>query len=284
MNTLELAQGSQEWLDWRRTRRMASETPAVTRRSPYQSWEGLRDTKRGGSTFTTAAMAHGHKYESTARFMAQAETGMFFKPVVVEDDAGVYGASLDGLDGSAILEIKCPASGRASKTWKMAEAGLIRPDYDDQIIHQMAVANASICYFAVYDADTDRLLMLERRPDADVWKGQQKLWEEFWTWHLTDDPDPAKNVRSDEAWADAAAFFTAAKRQADYFSKLAEGYRANLLELAGGEQSMGAGVRVTPFNKVGSIDYKKAITDLAPNADLETYRKKGTTETRVTVE
>jgi hypothetical protein len=43
MIAITLEQGSTEWLDYRRTKRSASETPTVTRRSPYQTWEQLRD-------------------------------------------------------------------------------------------------------------------------------------------------------------------------------------------------------------------------------------------------
>lgn len=281
MNIIEgLEQGSQAWIDWRKTRRMASETPAVTRRSPYQSWEGLRKVKRGESVRQTAAMAHGHKHEHDARLFAAAETGLLFVPAVVED--GGYAASLDGLDGSAIAEIKCPFKGRESDTWKLAEQGLIRPDYDDQIIHQLAVAGAAICYYTVFDAGTQRGIVIERRPDADLWAKLQKQWDEFWQWMQTDEPDPAKNVRQDEAWARQAALYTAAKRQSDYYAKIAEESRKGLILLAGDESAIGCGVKVTRFVKAGSVDYKAAA--MAAGIAIEQYRKDGTTETRVTID
>lgn len=283
MNSIDIAQGSPEWLAWRQTRRMASETPTVTRRSPYQTWEALRGIKRGATAFQTAAMAHGHQYEPMARAWAQAELGMLFKPTCIE--SGDYGASLDGIDGRAILEIKCPFKGRESDTWKMADRGLIRPDYDDQVVHQLGVAEGSVCYFVVFDAQTQKGIIIERTPDADLWADTQKKWDDFWAWHLTDDPDPAKNIRTDEQWSEAAAFFTAAKRQADAFAKMAEEYRANLLALAGDDpNTMGGGVKVTRYEVSGSVDYKKAITTLAPDADLEQFRKKSSTQTRVTID
>lgn len=278
MNVIELEQGSQQWLDWRMNRRMASETPAVTRRSPYQNWEGLRRVKRGENVKQTAAMSHGHKHEHEARLWAAAETGFLFTPVCVEE--GDYAASLDGLDGLSIAEIKCPFKGKQSDTWMLAERGLIRPDYDDQIVHQMAVSGAEVCYFTVFDAESQHGIIIERRADPALWKGIKARWDEFWPWHLTDDPDPAVNLRTDEEWRYAASMFTAAKRQADQFARFAEQYRADLIALAGEDSAVGAGVKVTRFEKKGSIDYKEATKGL----DVEQFRKPATFETRITID
>lgn len=275
---IELEQGSQAWISWRQKRRMASETPVVTRRSPFQDWDGLRKVKRGATTFVTPAMAHGHAHEHAARMWAAAETGHLFVPACVED--GEYAASLDGIDGQSIVEIKCPFKGKSSETWKLAEQGLILPAYDDQIVHQMAVSGAEVCYFTVFDADSKHGIIIERRADPDLWKGIKARWDEFWPWHLTDDPDPAINLRTDEEWRYAASMFTAAKRQAEAFSRLAEQYRADLISMAGDDSAVGAGVKVTRFEKKGSIDYKKATEGL----DVEQYRKPATFETRITID
>lgn len=278
---IELEQDSDPWLSWRRTKRMASETPTVTRRSPYQSWTDLREIKRGATTKQTAAMAHGHAHEHDARLWAAAETGLLFVPACVEE--GDYGASLDGIDGNSIVEIKAPYKGKESDTWKFAERGLISPSYDDQVIHQLEISGAEVCYFAVYDAATKRGILIERRPDVEAWKKLAAQWDEFWAWHLTDDPDPAKNLRTDADWIEAAALYAASKRQADYYASIADAQRTKLLELAGGVNTEGAGVRVSVFSKAGSVDYKKAIAELAADADLDVYRRSGTTETRITL-
>lgn len=282
MNIINVEQGTQEWLSWRTGKRMASETPTVSRRSPYQNWDGLRKIKRGGSVRQNAAMAHGHANEEDARFWVSVEADMLFVPQCVED--GDYAASLDGICDKTIAEIKAPFKGRNSDTWKMAEQGLIRPDYDDQIIHQLAVSGADICYFTVWDSETKRGIIIERRPDADIWKKLMAQWDEFWKWHLTDEPDPTKNIRDDDAWNTEAAYFTAAKRQADYYAKLADEHRASLIELAGNESASGMGIKLTRFEKAGSVDYKKALSILAADADIEPFRKASTTETRITIE
>lgn len=281
MNIVELEQGSQAWKNWRRNFRMASETPAVTRRSPYQNWEGLRKVKRGEDIQNNWILQHGHEYEPVARAYVAAETGLMFTPVIVQD--GEYGASLDGLDDNCIVEIKCPATGRRSQTWKMAEQGLIPPHYDDQIIHQLAVSGSELCYFTVYDSATSKGIIIERRPDESAWKLIQKQWDEFWPWHLTDDVDPAKNLRKDKAWVNASTRYVAAKRKADQFAKEAEQARSELILLSDGQSAIGAGVNLSIVNKNGSIDYKAALNKFAPDCDPEEFRKKPTQETRVTI-
>jgi hypothetical protein len=47
VSEIELVQGSQEWLDFRRTKRMASETPAIMGLSPWQKPKDILKAKRG---------------------------------------------------------------------------------------------------------------------------------------------------------------------------------------------------------------------------------------------
>lgn len=281
MKIIEMEQSGPDWLQWRMKHRMASETPAITRRSPYMSWVDVRNAKRGVEVTQNVAMAHGKHFEHEARLWAAAETGLLFTPVCAED--GDYAASLDGLDGDYTLEIKCPYKGKNSSAWKAAAQGIIRADHDDQIIHQIAVSGSKKCYYVVYDADTKSGIMLEREPDESAWKSAQAQWDEFWIWQQTDLPDPALNLRDDAEWKEAANMYAAAKRRADSLGRLAEEYRQRLIELSDGRSAMGGGVQLTVYERSGSIDYKLAVSELAKDADLEPYRKAASSETRITL-
>jgi putative phage-type endonuclease len=109
---INLTQGSQEWLDYRRTMRNASETAAVLGVSPwctpYQLW--LQKTGRA-ETKSNAAMQRGTELEPAARAAYETETGYIMQPLVLQD--GLYSASLDGmtLEGDLIVEIKVPYRG-----------------------------------------------------------------------------------------------------------------------------------------------------------------------------
>ena len=131
---IQLVQGSQAWLEYRRTMRNASETAAVLGVSPwctpYQLW--LLKTCRA-TTNVTAAMQHGTDTEPAARAAYEAQTDNIMQPLVLQD--GLYSASLDGmdLDGRLILEVKCPYKGQDSQLWREVNAGHVPDHYAAQI-------------------------------------------------------------------------------------------------------------------------------------------------------
>ena len=70
---IQLTQGSQEWLDYRRTMRNASETAAVLGESPWCTPYGLWLQKTGrATTKVTPPMQHGTDMEPVARAGLQA--------------------------------------------------------------------------------------------------------------------------------------------------------------------------------------------------------------------
>ena len=93
---VQLTQGSPEWLDYRRSRRNASETAAVMGLSPwstpYQLW--LEKTSRTNAK-VTQAMQRGTELEPSARSAYEEQTELVMQPLVIED--GAYSASLDGM-------------------------------------------------------------------------------------------------------------------------------------------------------------------------------------------
>ena len=134
---VDLIQGSQEWLDFRRTKRMASETPIIMGLSPWQKPKDVVKAKRGENAKTNFAMRRGQELEPVARDVYQAVVGVLRPAVYFDLD---YGASLDGIDlfGELIVEIKCPMKGKASDLWKQAENGEIPEHYAVQMQHQVS--------------------------------------------------------------------------------------------------------------------------------------------------
>lgn len=113
MNILHnLVQGSPEWQAHRANFRNASETPAVVGVSPWQSPYELWLIRTGRKPREeTEAMRYGQAMEPAARSAYEQSTQLVVQPMVVVD--GLYSASLDGitLDGSTLVEIKCPFKG-----------------------------------------------------------------------------------------------------------------------------------------------------------------------------
>ncbi len=281
---LKLIQGSQEWLDYRRTMRNASETPAVLGISPWVTPYQLWLIKTGRSTqAVTQAMTHGTQLEPQARAAYEAQTGHVMNPLVMQD--GLYSASLDGitLAGDLLAEIKCPFRGRQSKLWREVKEGTVPAYYAAQIQHQMMVSGAAEAHLWVY-VEGEGLLLTLRRDEATM-EAIRGAWDTFSLYLAGDNPPPLSEAdsvqRDDPAWSEAATAFVTAKRSADSADEALEAARQRLVDLARHPRETGGGVSVVRLWKAGAVDYKR-IPELK-EVDLDRYRGKGREEVRVTV-
>ena len=265
MKRIELEQGGQEWLEWRRGKRMASETAAVMGISPYSSPAQVRKEKQGrGKTFVTDAMQRGHDEEPFARAAYEEVSGLLYQPAVFED--GEYGASVDGItmEGDQLLEIKTPAKGQQSDRWKEVSEGAIN-DYDyAQVQHQMMVTGAADCVFLVWDGKEYVSVVVPR--DPEFFDRIREAWDEFW---------PTVAERDDSDWLAAAEDYRQAKARADIANeKLAE-VKQRLIDISVGPYTGGGGVEVTKIERKGSVDWKAVQKSHLADVDVEQYRKPG---------
>lgn len=269
MKRIELEQGSEEWLAWRRKRGMASESSAIMGLNPYQTAEQIRSIKRGtNKQYTNAAMERGHREEAVAREVYERDSADMFQPACFE--MGEFGASVDGInmDGTQLLEIKSPADGRDSARWDVtADGGITDYDYI-QVQHQLMVTGAQCCYFMVWSGEPESDqpyvgIMIE--PNARIWERIVDAWKEFW---------PTVAERDDDEWAQAAAAYKEAKAAHEEAAKALDEAKLHLITLSG-KYSYGAGVRVKEVTRTGQIDWKKIREDKLPDADIERYRKPG---------
>ena len=283
MKIIQLTQGSQEWLDYRRTMRNASETAAVLGASPWMTPYQLWLSRTGRSvTKATAAMQHGTTMEPAARTAYEDQTGNIMQPLVLQD--GAYSASLDGmdLDGQLIVEIKCPYKGQSSELWNNALVGQVPEYYRLQIQHQLMVSGAALAHLWVFDGVQGLLLPVE--PDASSMDCIRGGWDQFQVYLDSDTPPPLTDadtvVRDDLAWCSAAQAYAEAKRASELSDAALVQAKESLVALAQHPREQGAGVSVTRFWKAGNVAYAKipALKDI----DLERYRAKMREEIRVT--
>jgi putative phage-type endonuclease len=257
---LKLVQGTKEWLDYRQTMRNASESAAVLGISPwvtpYQLW--LIKTGRSRQA-VTPPMVHGTQLEPEARRAYEETTGHVMNPLVMKD--GPYSASLDGitLDGSLIVEIKCPFRGRKSELWKIASQGEVPEYYRVQIEHQLMVSGASEAHLWVYDG-SEGLLITLRRDEVAMARIRQG-WEGFQHHLDADIPPPLTEadaaIRNDPAWTLAAEAYLQAKAEVDGSTAKLEDARNHLVSLIRHAREQGAGVSVVKLWKQGNVDYKR---------------------------
>ncbi len=170
MKIINLEQGSNAWLKYRRSKVMATDCAIIMNKNPWRSILELWNDKMGNSPplEENDAMRRGKELEPVARklFIEDVEIDMI--PVVVESSEYPWmAASLDGWneDNKAVLEIKC----MGEKGHKDALIDIIAPYYVYQIQHQIAVTNADIAYFMSYRPENDvPFVILEIYPDQEI--------------------------------------------------------------------------------------------------------------------
>lgn len=286
-------QGTDEWLEWRRSRGGASEVAALMGcapwfpRTPYELW--LVKTGRA-EVPENDAMRFGSQHEAGARAAAEVAYGAVFEPQTVEK--GRIIASLDGItfDGETILEIKVPAAGFKSETWKAVDAEKRVPDhYWWQVQQQLYCSGALEAIFAVFvptGVHTPEFAhtFVHVLPDAQAHAAIKDAWAQFFEHLDTDTPPPLTDrdvrERTDTAWRDAVAAWKEAKAWLDEASKAEKAARETLIQLAGEQSSRGAGVKATRYFVAGNTDYKRAAEDAG--ADLSKYQKPGRWQWRLT--
>lgn len=147
---IELEQGSQEWLDFRKGKIGASDAAAIMGESPWktplQLWKQMTE---GTSDSVNPAMQKGTRLEPIARALFISQTGIHVRPVVAQSNIHSWQiASLDGMseDGSVVLEIKCGGK----ELHEGVRNGIIPSYYEMQLQHQANVVLPKRHIFASY--------------------------------------------------------------------------------------------------------------------------------------
>lgn len=165
MKTLDLVQGSPEWLAVRAKHFCASDAPAMMGVSKYQTRNELIHQMATGDTkpvdsFTQARFDRGHETEAQARAILEEMLGEELYPVVGVQDALL--ASFDGLtmDGT---------TGYEHKLWNEELAAAVRakelpPAYFWQLEHQILVGDLEKVIFVCSDGTRENMVHMEYRP------------------------------------------------------------------------------------------------------------------------
>ena len=193
---VNLEQGSKEWLEYRRTKFNASETPILFNKG-FMSIEKLAKVKLGlepsyleilqEKKYKTDrehkilnAVKKGQITEKTIRDTINAQYGTKFEPIVLtDDDDERFSASLDGLDGDVVLEIKT-----SFNTWEhlMKRNGEIPATYIYQCYHQLMVSKAKKLLFVAGFINNDFELKLASgliEANKDKFNLIRLKWENF---------------------------------------------------------------------------------------------------------
>lgn len=275
----------------RRGRITGSRIGAILSLSPYQSradvlramvrqWHGYSDEFQGN-----VATAWGIEHEPDAIAEYEQLWGVLThgaQKFVVHPRYEFLGVSPDGLiNDDGLIEAKCPYRGKYIDISQ-------RPDYEAQILLQLECTDRQWCDFLVWRESGIAVSRVERNPAwlPLIFDDLTAFLDEFET--IIDDPAlsaphlaPLVDQRTDEEWQLAATDYLDALVELKDAERTVATARDAVLKLADGRPARGAGVSVSHSPRKGSVNYSAAVADLAPAADLGSYRGEGKTVSTV---
>ena len=184
--TLDLVQGSREWMEFRANSFGASEAPVMMGKSKYQTRTELLNLKYTGIVpdvdgNTQALFDKGHAAEIGGRTIAEKILGEPLSPVVMSKqiDGLPLSASLDGInfDGNIIFEHKfySAALGEAVAAREIAE------HYTIQMDQQLLISGAEKCLFMCSDGTDDNCRWMWYTTNAKKCDALVVNWMKFQT-------------------------------------------------------------------------------------------------------
>jgi len=276
MIKLDLKQGSQEWLDWRKTLLTATDAAVLLGKSPYATpYKGwLRKMGRSPEQVVTDAMRRGQTDEPIARQLFNEQYKMQMEPACIQSELFDHlGASLDGISpcGRYILEIK------SQDPEKIANG--VPADHMCQIQHQIMCGDRTIekCYYVTFWKH--KIYVIEVYIDL-IWQADYyKPYRNYWKCIENDEPPELTDRdyldRSDSSeWNAFAEEYKRLNEEIKAMEAVKEGYRKALIQLCDDQSSTGGGIKVLKKTMKGRIDYTKALEQFKiKEDDLHQFRK-----------
>lgn len=177
MKLIKLKQRSKEWIDYRKNKIMASDSPIIMGVSPYRTIDQLINEKiYSYEQHVNPWMQRGIDLEPIALKEFEKETGLIMFPCVGEHENGFMAASFDGMniEEDVIVEIKIPGK----KDHQLALNGKIPPKYYPQLQHQMFVSSLFVVFY--YSFDGEKGVILEVKRDQEYIEKMIEKQKNFW--------------------------------------------------------------------------------------------------------
>ena len=265
MIKLNMEPNTPEWLEARKNYRTASEAAIVCGISPFTTPEKFKLIKAGlVKQYYNKAMADGHAQEEQIREWAGRELGMDFKEEVWVN--GGYLASLDGIDGTTLVEIK-----NSAFTYNHLAAGHVEEHYWLQIQQQLFCSPAEVGYLVAHNPKTGQYAISELiTPDPAAMVRIDDAWKVF-----DEMPMPEGDLNLDDNLDLLVLFerYATMKMEADDVKARMDTLKAQILAFSPERSASCRGHKVIYKKGATRVDYKKAATDA--QLELAEYEKQG---------
>lgn len=270
---MHLVQGSPEWLSVRKLHITSSDAADIMGcgfDTPYKLWRykmGLDE-----KVFTPqqlAMMEEGKRLEPIAREWFIKETGIQVQPEVVFK--GHLMASLDGASlGGQIVEIKCGFSAHDK-----AFGGHIPDYYYSQIQHQLAITNATKCFYVTYWSNEGIIMEVERDEKwIEEYLPKAKAFHDCLMNYIAPPvTDSDYRVMDKGEWMIVSGNYKKVCEDIERLEIIKKKYKDHLIKISEGQSSKGAGIKLLKVARKGCIDYAAASDSIkAAGIDLEQFR------------
>lgn len=272
-------QGTNEWLELRKTKITASDAAVILGVSPWKTKRQLYDEKVGFAPppIITDRMQRGIDLEPIARELFCIQTGIEVEPDVVVKEWAM--ASLDGISKCRkhIVEIKCPGE----KQHSIALSGKVPDYYYAQMQHQMWVCDVDEMWYFSFDGSDG--VTVKVKQDRDYTNALIEAEHEFYQCILNQvPPEDDYTTREDEVWRSFANLWITLSREIKGLVEEQEELKKKLVFLSGESNSRGGGISLCQVKRKGNVDYSK-IPELQ-GVDLDAYRGEEITSWRITTQ
>jgi putative phage-type endonuclease len=292
----DLDQRTPEWYEARKGLVTASSVGAILNLDPYREprdvlRQMVRSYHKAEPEFTgNAATEYGTSREPGAIVDFAMDAGYTVRKVgFMVHESGWIGASpdgivLDGQDGLALLEVKCPYRMRDPKGGTQHKPVSDYPHYYAQMQVQMLCANAQRCYFWQWASHTTHLDLVHR---DNVWLTKHIApLREFYELFLSeiDNPEHLKPLRKEIETASVAKLlreYDEVCDQLDFATTRKKEIIDELALVADGRDSLMCGRPFTKVEREGAVSYAQVVKKHCPDVDLEPYRGKPTSYWRL---
>ena len=263
MEQLDVQVNTDQWLEARKRYHTASEASIVLGISPFTTIENFKLIKAGLKTqFYSKAMQLGHELEEQVRQHANDHFDLEFKEEVWVN--GEFLASLDGIDGDILVEIKV-----SDYSYNELAGGEVPANYYSQIQQQLHCSPATKGYLYVYSPKKDKYIVShEIEEDPKFMATVAAAWVAF---------DASDNGEVVKLFKDYELLKSEADRIKDDMDEIKKALisRANDKGLQAGKYKLTARAGAKSYN------YKQAATDA--KLDLTPYEKIGAASYTVTL-
>ena len=281
--SLNLVQGSAEWLASRLEHVTASNVPSLFGLSPYKTaleyaTEILTKTEKSGLE-KSVLFARGHQVEAAAREWAKSNLGINFIPkVIVSEEIPCLMASLDGIEEEKGLVFEAKYVGKEALA--DVKLGILKPHHDFQVQAQLLASGFDKAIYFAMDPVGDAAVM-DVVANGEVQKQILEVVLQFWADLLEGKlPEPSeKDILVVENDPDFEVLFSLDQQIKDLKRAYDEKEEAVLKRYEGKTRVAGRGIHISRSWRRGTVDYGK-IPQLR-DIDLERFRKSGSLVTSV---